>query len=65
MIRLELEHYCQDCPFFSEESQKLFYGYDSCDTIILCTHRGMCENLYKRFTAIDKLALIPPEGEDE
>lgn len=58
MIKMETEYYCNDCPYFKAVQ---IFNVDSRETIIRCEDAHKCAELYKRFTAIDRAASIPPE----
>lgn len=41
MIKLEIEDYCNDCPYFSSD-EKTIYANDSVYTAIQCKDRDKC-----------------------
>lgn len=55
MIRVEVEPYCNDCLIFEpdvEEPKRAYAGDDvvcQTDTIIRCSHRGLCKRLVRFF----------------
>ena len=61
MIKLDLDYYCNDCPYFEGEITKI-YADSECHTLIRCENASKCKELYKRFTAIDRAASIDPDS---
>lgn len=60
MIKLDLDYYCNECPFFEAQVVRGLCG-DEHVTIVKCKDQLKCRELYKRFTAIDKAASQKPE----
>ena len=52
MIKLDVADYCQSCPDFEADIEKLEYGYlnevKSVNTTIRCINRNHCRNLVRR-----------------
>ena len=51
MIKLVVDDYCQSCPDFIADVEKLEYGYDTgikvINTTIRCMNRNRCRNLVR------------------
>ena len=47
MLNLISENYCEDCPYFEAETNRL-YSHDECIlTCIQCVHANICCRIYK------------------
>jgi hypothetical protein len=54
MIKLEIEDYCQDCPYFDEVSINRIYADNGLlATCIRCGHRDICSRIHDYL--LDKL----------
>ena len=62
MINLVVDDYCQSCPDFIADVEKLEYGYDTgikvVNTTVRCRDRDRCRNLVRHLK--EEL-----EGEDD
>ena len=51
MIELVVDDYCQSCPDFIADVEKLEYGYyngiKAVNTIVRCMNRDRCQNMVK------------------
>ena len=47
MLNLITENYCENCPYFEAETNRL-YSYDECIlTCIQCEYANICARVYK------------------
>lgn len=47
MLNLITENYCENCPYFKAETNRL-YSYDECTlTCIQCEYANICARVYK------------------
>ena len=62
MISLEVSKYCNECPSFEAEVNKLFANGEVVETIIKCTKREACHAIYR--TALQNLRKGERECQD-
>ena len=54
MIKLDVQDYCHDCPYFEVEvaSSSMFYANDTrmnpTDTVVRCTRGKSCKRIWTR-----------------
>ena len=54
MITLNIEDYCQNCPEFEAEMERLYAGNDICQTNLFCAHREKCRRIQEYVSRIWK-----------
>lgn len=53
MIKLEIEDYCEKCPFFDSDIKRIYAMDENHTTIITCIHKERCEKFYKKMAEIE------------
>ena len=53
MIKLELESYCENCPFFDSDIKRFYSMDEKHTTLIYCIHKKRCEDYNKRLAEIE------------
>ena len=64
MIQLSVRDYCQNCPCFKADVDKIAYSNGQADTMITCANHTQCElinNHLKKTQEVKDGDYIPPK----
>lgn len=57
MIRLDINKYCNDCPYFEAMTTSIWADGD-CSTLITCEYEELCDRVYRKAMETKKTFLI-------
>lgn len=62
MIKLELDYYCNDCPYFKAEQQEIVDLCGENTILVYCVNDRVCARMYKKAIEIEAAASIDPDS---
>lgn len=61
MIKLDLDYYCQECPYFKAEQCEIVDLCGENTIIVHCVNNRVCARMYKKAIEIEAAASQKPE----